>query len=258
MLLRKLSGLVYDNKTMANEKTAQPLHPKVVLGVAAHPDDLEYGIAGSIARWISEGAEAYYLILTNGNKGSEDRNLTSDQLKALRREEQESAGMVLGLKKVFFQDYEDGLLQISPDVKRDIVRVIRQVKPDVVLTMDPTFFYSENGFINHTDHRAAGQSTLDAVFPLARDYLSFPELLRDEGLEPHKVSTLLLINFDKHNFYVDISKFIDIKLKALAEHKSQIADWDAVEKRLRNMLEQNGGKAGLTYAEAFIRLDLPE
>jgi len=242
---------------MVNEITAQALRPKVVLGVAAHPDDLEYGIAGSVARWISEGAEAYYLILTNGNKGSEDRSLTSDQLKALRRAEQEAAGRVLGLKQVFFEDYEDGLLQISPEVKRDIVRVIRQVKPDVVLTMDPTFLYSESGFINHTDHRAAGQSTIDAVFPLARDYLSFPELLRDEGLEPHKVKTLLLNNFDKRNFNVDISSFLEIKLKALAEHKSQISDWNMVEKRVRNMSEQAGGRAGVAYAESFVRIDPP-
>ncbi|HUC87982.1 MAG TPA: PIG-L deacetylase family protein [Candidatus Binatia bacterium] len=239
------------------DTTAEPLHPKVVLAVAAHPDDLEYGIAGSIATWVKEGAEAYYLILTNGNKGSEDRSLSCNQLRDIRRAEQEAAGKVLGLKQVFFADYDDGLLTVSPEVKRDIVRVIRRVKPDVVLTMDPTMVYSEAGFINHTDHRAAGQSTIDAVFPLARDHLSFPELLKDEGLEPHKVKTLLLTNFDKQNFYVDISKSLDAKLKALAEHKSQIPDWNAAETRVHNWAELVGGKAGVTYAEGFVRIDPP-
>jgi LmbE family N-acetylglucosaminyl deacetylase len=235
----------------------EPLHPKVVLAVAAHPDDLEYGIAGSIASWVSEGAEAYYLILTNGNKGSDDRSLSCDQLRDIRRAEQEAAGKVLGLKQVFFADYDDGLLTVSPEVKRDIVRVIRRVKPEVVVTMDPTVVYTEAGYINHTDHRAAGQSTIDAVFPLARDHLSFPDLLKDEGLEPYKVKTLLLTNFDKQNFYVDISESLDTKLKALAEHKSQIPDWKAAETRVRNWAELVGGKAGVPHAEGFIRIDPP-
>ena len=149
------------------------------------------------------------------------------------------------------------MLTVSPEVKKDIVRVIRQVKPEVVLTMDPTVVYSAGrGFINHTDHRAAGQSTIDAVFPLARDYLSFPDLLSQEGLEPHKVSTLLLTNFDRHNFYVDISSTIDTKLRALAMHSSQIPNMAEAEKWVKLMATRIGKGAGLSFAEAFIRLDI--
>ncbi len=233
------------------------LKPGVALGIAAHPDDLEFGIAGTVAKWVSQGTVVYYLILTNGNKGSADRTLTADQLRDIRQEEQKAAAKELGVKRVFFCDYDDGMLTVSPEVKKDIVRVIRQVKPEVVLTIDPTVVYSlVRGFINHTDHRAAGQSTIDAVFPLARDYLSFPDLLSQEGLEPHKVSTLLLTNFDRHNFYVDISSTIDTKLRALAMHSSQIPNMAEAEKWVKLMATRIGKGAGLSFAEAFIRLDI--
>lgn len=244
---------------MAENLDNQILKPKVVLGVAAHPDDLEFGIAGSIARWVKEGADAYYLILTNGNKGSSDRTLSPDKLKEMRADEQRKAGKVLGLKDVFFLDFEDGLLMVNPELKKEIVRVIRKVRPDVVLTMDPTVLYSLNrGFVNHTDHRAAGHATIDAVFPLARDHLSFPDLLNKEGLEPHKVSTLLLTNFDHQNFYVDISRYMDIKLRALAKHDSQIPDFQAAEARIKQWGSSLGSKIGAKFAEGFVRLDLPQ
>jgi LmbE family N-acetylglucosaminyl deacetylase len=233
------------------------LKPSVALGVAAHPDDLEYGISGTVAKWVKQGTKVYYLILTNGNKGSSDRTHTPDQLRDIRRQEQREAAKTLGVEEVFFCDYDDGMLSVSPEVKKDIVRVIRRVKPDVVLTMDPTVVYSlARGFINHTDHRAAGQSTIDAVFPLARDHLSFPDLLEKEGLEPHKVSTLLLTNFDRHNYLVDITEVLDTKMKALSCHASQIADIAGVEKWVRLMASRIGEAGGLLAAEGFIRLDI--
>ncbi len=182
-----------------------PLKPKSVLCVAAHPDDLEFGVAGSVAKWTSQGANVYYLILTNGNKGSDDRSLTSDQLRDTRRKEQRAAAKILGVKEVYFCNYEDGLLEPTASVKRDVVRIIRKTKPDTLYCMDPTMVYALNGFgINHSDHRAVGQAALDAVYPLARDYLSFPELAKDEKLEPHKVATVLMANFDKQNFHINI------------------------------------------------------
>jgi len=233
-----------------------PIHPKVVLGVAAHPDDLEFSAAGTMAKFIAEGAKGYYLILTNANKGTSDRSLTGDRLRDIRREEQRAAGKLLGLTDVFFGEYEDGALEVTQAVKRDIARVIRMTKPDVVITMDPTNLYSvEAGFINHTDHRAAGQATLDAVYPLARDHLTFPELLA-EGLEPHKTATVLMTNFDQHNFYVDITSQIDIKLEALRAHASQLTDPDATLKAVRTRAAQAGSKVGASYAESFVRIDL--
>jgi LmbE family N-acetylglucosaminyl deacetylase len=239
------------------ERGYPPLHPKVVLGVVAHPDDLEFGMAGTVAKYIAEGAKGYYYILTNANKGTDDRNITPQQLTDTRREEQRAAGKILGLNDVFFGDYDDGTLEVTQLVKRDIARVIRQVKPDVVLTMDPTMVYDVNrGFINHPDHRAAGQATLDAVYPLARDHLSFPELLTDEGLEPHKVKTVLMAHFGEENFLVDISPHMDTKIAALGTHASQLPDPESTFKMVKSWAAQLGAKVGVDYAEGFIRIDL--
>ena len=232
------------------------LAPKVVLGVAAHPDDLDFGASASMAKFAAGGAKIYYLILTDGSKGSADRTITSEQLIKMRRSEQRAALKAVGGVDVTFLDYPDAALEVSQTLKRDIVREIRRRKPDVVVTMDPSVLYSEvRGFINHPDHRAAGQATIDAVFPLARDYLTFPELL-SEDLEPHKVVTLLLTNFDKQNFYVDVSDTLNQKFAALQSHVSQISDMDSVKKWVSEWAEKAGKQAGCKYAEGFMRLDL--
>jgi LmbE family N-acetylglucosaminyl deacetylase len=182
--------------------------------------------------------------------------MSSAALRDIRRAEQRAAGEILGLTDIFFGDYDDGCLQTTMDVKRDIARVIRTVKPDVVLTMDPTMTYNvERGFINHPDHRAAGQATLDAVYPLARDHLSFPELL-EEGLEPHKVATVLMAHFGQENFYVDISAHMETKLQALAAHVSQLPDPEASLAMVRGWATRLGAKVGAPYAEGFVRIDI--
>ena len=215
-----------------------------------------FGASGSMASFAKAGAKVYYLILTDGSKGSSDRNITTEQLISTRRQEQEAALKEVGGKGVTFLDYPDAALEVTQDLKRDIVREIRRLKPDVVVTMDPSILYSEaRGFINHPDHRAAGQATLDAVFPLARDYLTFPELI-SEGLEPHKVKTLLLTNFDRQNFYVDISKTMEKKIAALKAHASQISDIESVRVWIGEWAAKAGAKAGYKYAEGFMRLDL--
>ena len=237
---------------------ANQLQPKVVLGVAAHPDDLEFGVAGSIAKWVAAGAIAYYLVCSDGSKGSDDPKLAGQKLVETRRAEQRAAAKVLGVKDVFFLDYEDGAVEATQALKKDISQVIRQVKPEVVLTMDPTFVYSiEFGFINHTDHRAVGMATLDAVYPLARDPLAFPELLT-QGLEPHKAKTLLLMNFDKTNYCEDIAATFDQKIKALAEHKSQVPNLKETTEFLRQRALQHGMELGCEMAEGFVRVDLPQ
>lgn len=239
-----------------NETRFEPLHPKVVLGIAAHPDDLDFSASATFAKFIKEGAKAYYLILTDGGSGSEDRTMTRQKLQAIRQDEQRTAGKILGLTDVFFREFPDGALENTQDVKREVVRVIRQVKPDVVLTMDPSVLYSaQNGFINHPDHRAAGQAALDAVFPLARDHMSFPELLK-EGYEPHKVKTTLLMNFNEHNFAVDVSGTLDLKFKALEAHASQVPDLEAVKARFTRWAAERGKKYGFEYAETFMRIDV--
>lgn len=236
----------------------EPLSPKVVLAVGAHPDDIDFGASGSIAKWVAGGAEVHYLILTDGSKGSPNKDMTGETLTSLREDEQRAACKVLGAKDARFLGYEDGALEVTQKLKEDIVRIIRALKPDTVIVMDPTMVYSATlGFINHTDHRAAGMATLDAVYPLARDHLAFPSLYQVEQLEPHKVAHLLLVNMDQQNFYVDITDTIDAKIAALAKHASQIADMDAVGTMLRSRAEALGGHLGVKYAEGFMRLDLP-
>lgn len=237
-------------------KQFPPLKPQVVLGIAAHPDDLDFGAGGTMARFAAEGADVYYLILTDGSKGSPDKQMTSAQLIEIRETEQRAACQIIGGKDVHFLRHPDGGLEVTLDGKAEVVRVIRELKPDVVVTMDPSMLYSmENGFINHPDHRAAGQIALDAVFPLARDHLSFPELYA-AGLEPHKVKTVLLINFEKQNFCVDISEYLDTKFAALAAHASQISDMPAVKKQFTAIASEQGGRSGCRYGEGFVRLDV--
>ena len=232
------------------------LKPRVVLGVAAHPDDLDFGAGGTMARFAKEGADVYYLILTDGSAGSSDREVSPSELVALRQAEQRAAVSAIGGKGVEFLDYQDGKLEVTLNLKRDIVRRVRRIRPDVVVTFDPSMLYAAGrGFINHPDHRAAGQALLDAVFPLARDHLAFPELL-EEGCEPHITPTVLLVNFNEQNHYVDITATFDKKIAALAAHASQIPDMPAVEQRMKKLAEMSGSAAGMKLAEAFVRIDL--
>jgi LmbE family N-acetylglucosaminyl deacetylase len=239
-----------------NEQNFPDLQPKVVLGVAAHPDDLDFGAGGTMARFAEQGADVYYLILTDGSAGSADREISPVELVRLREAEQREAVRIIGGKDVEFLGYPDGRLEVTMDVKRSIVKAIRRVKPDVLVIMDPSMLYSaKRGFINHPDHRAASQAALDAVFPLSRDHLSFPDLIA-EGLEPHVTPTVLLINFDEQNFFVDITATFDKKRAALAAHASQIPGMPGVEDAMKQIAEDSGVMAGAAMAEAFIRIDI--
>jgi LmbE family N-acetylglucosaminyl deacetylase len=232
--------------------------PKIVLAIAAHPDDVDFGFAGSIAKWAEAGANVYYLIITDGSKGSDDPAISPEKLIKMREKEQRAAAKVLGALDVFFLGYPDSELVLTMELKRDITRYIRRIKPDTVLTMDPSMIYSTSrgtGFINHSDHRIAAQAALDSVFPLARDRLTFPDQLA-EGLKPHKVSTVLMINFEKHNFGVDISQSFDKKLEALASHTSQMPDFESARQRVTGWAVALGKEYGYNYAEAFVRLDI--
>jgi LmbE family N-acetylglucosaminyl deacetylase len=232
-----------------------PLKPKIVLGIVAHPDDLDVGAGGTMASFAAQGADVHYLILTDGGKGSKDQAITSKQLTTIRRQEQRDALALLGGKHVLFLDYSDGELEISMALKKDIVKVIRTIRPDVVVTLDPTLVYSaKRGIINHPDHRAAGQATLDAVFPLARDRLTFPDLFTD-GYLPHNTSTVLLINFDDGNFAVDITDTFELKSKALTLHASQFGNREA-STWLRDMASSYGKQSGYELAESFVRIDI--
>lgn len=235
-----------------------PLKPQRVMGIVAHPDDLDVSAAASIAKYIQQGAEVEYLILTDGGKGSDDRTMTTERLIQTRQDEQRAALVALGgvAEDVHFLPYPDGELEVTMGLKRDIVREIRRFRPDTVITLDPTVIYSQQtGRINHPDHRAAGQAVLDAVFPLARDRLMFPELIT-EGLEPHNVATVLLVDFDRATYYEDVTNTFHLKEEAINAHPSQFADASYVMDIFRIMAQRLGEKAGCEMAEGFVRLDV--
>ncbi len=230
---------------------------KVVLAVGAHTDDIDFGASGTLAKWVSQGAKVYYLILTNGDKGSDDPKITSASLVKIRRDEQKRAAKILGAEDVFFLDHEDTQLQVDTPLKEEIVEYIRKVRPNIVVGYDPSNFYSKSrDFIHHTDHRAAGTATIDAAFPMARDRLTFPHH-EDLGLKPHKVKELYLTTFDNADYFEDISNFIDKKIEVIKAHKSQV-DGRKLVSMIKNWNKEVGKKHGFAYAEAFKRIILPD
>lgn len=192
---------------------------KRALVIAAHPDDPDFGAGGTAALWTREGWEFFYLVCTDGSKGTADPEMTSERLIPLRQEEQRNAAAALGVKECFFLDHVDGELTVNRTLLGQIVWHIRKLKPDAVFTHSLDVI-QRNAFINHSDHRATGQTTVDAVYPTARDFLNFPEH-RAEGLEPHKVRDLYLWGANDSNFEVDISDVVETKIAGLLEHRSQ-------------------------------------
>lgn len=236
-----------------------PFTPQIVLAVGAHADDIDFGAAGTVAAWAKDGARIEYAVVTDGSKGTDDVGTSPDQLIQTRQAEQRTAAQTLGVAEVHFLTYPDGELEVTMALKKDLVRLIRKVRPDTVVTLDPTMVYSSQlGIINHPDHRAVGQATLDAIYPLARAHHSFPDLFTDENLEPHKVAHVLLLHLDKHDCLVDISGTLDLKLTALAQHASQFADMNKVGELVKSYAAELGESANVPFAEGFIRLDLPE
>ncbi|MFN8524341.1 MAG: PIG-L deacetylase family protein [Chloroflexota bacterium] len=226
-----------------------------VLVVVAHPDDAEFMASGTIALWSRQGKEINYVLCTRGDKGTSDPSVTPDALATVREREQREACSRLGVRDLEFLGYEDGVLESTLDLRRDIVRQIRRFRPDIVLCQDPMTRWTAQGYLNHPDHRAAGDATLDAVFPSARDRHVFPELL-EEGLEPHKALEVYLMGTTNADVWVDISPTLNDKLHALRAHESQVGsavrpvDWD-LEKVIRERAERLGEGQGIKYAESF-------
>lgn len=202
--------------------------PKRIAVIVAHPDDAEFVCGGAVARWVAEGNEVHYVLLTSGDKGSGDPAVTPEQLVAMREAEQRAACEVLGVREVHFLKYPDAMLAPDFALRRDLVRIIRRLKPDVVVCQDPTVRWVDQSYLNHPDHRAAGEATLDAVYPAARDRMTFPELIA-EGLEPHKVQEVYLAGAKDPDVAIDIGAYLDTKLAALRAHVSQLGDWDPEE-----------------------------
>jgi len=229
--------------------------PLRVLVVLAHPDDPEFFCGGTVARWALEGREIHYCLMTRGDKGADDPGVDPAALAETREREQRAAANVLGVHSVEFLNYEDGNLVADFETRKDVVRVIRTVRPDIVITCDPTNVFGQ--FINHVDHRMTGQVTLDAIYPAARSALYYPDLYEKEGLEPHKVHELYIAGPVNPNLVIDVTDFMDKKLTALAEHRSQIDDIDAVSERLRKrMLDTESPADSARYVERFVHINI--
>ena len=198
----------------------------------AHPDDPEFFCGGTVALWCAAGTEVTYLILTNGNKGSDDPMMTPERLTAVRKKEQQAAADVLGVKRVLYMDEPDGELQPTLGLRKRVVAEIRRYKPDTVIAPDPPRYFYANTYINHADHRAAGVVAIDAIFPAARNRMYHPELL-DEGLEPHTVEEVFLNSPEHPDRWIDITTVFDTKLKAILCHTSQIKEPQSVLERVR-------------------------
>jgi LmbE family N-acetylglucosaminyl deacetylase len=221
-----------------------------VLALFAHPDDTEFVCGGALALWAMAGRQLIYAFCTDGSKGSSDPTMTGDRLVVQRQEEQRAAARHLGCEEVVFLPYEDAMLEPTIALRRDFTRIIRRYKPEIVVCFDPEVYYFHDWYIQHQDHRASGEAALAAIFPSARDRLTFPELLA-EGLEPHVVMEIYLASTRRPNRWIDIGDVIDRKIEAMRMHASQVGDGERVASMLRLRAEDEGREQGLAYAETY-------
>jgi len=226
--------------------------PAQVMVITPHPDDAEFGVAGTIVHWVREGKKVVYVVCTNGNKGTSDINMNPDELAKIREQEQLTAAKLLGVSDVTFLRYPDQALEDTPEFRKEIVRWIRTYRPETVVTADPYRRY-----IWHRDHRITGQVVLDAIFPYARDNRAYPDLL-EQGLQPHKVKEVLLWASEDPNYRSDITDTFDIKMAALRCHKSQVGDEISPDLKqwIIQRAKENAKGEDFELAEAFHRVEI--
>jgi LmbE family N-acetylglucosaminyl deacetylase len=217
------------------------------LVLVAHPDDAEFMCGGTVAAWTRDGCEVHYVICTDGSAGSNEPGASRKLVAPVREREQRAAADVLGVTSVTFLGEADGLLEVTPVTRKKVTREIRRLRPEVLIAPDPARLWSGHGYINHWDHKQAGLLALTAVMPDAPTRVMFQEL-EDEGIEPFEIPNLWLSTNEPDTF-VDITKTIDIKLQALAQHVSE--EGEAAAPWVRERARQTGEEAGLEYAEAF-------
>jgi LmbE family N-acetylglucosaminyl deacetylase len=230
--------------------------PARVLVIVAHPDDADFGVAGTMARWIGAGTVARMVCCTSGDAGADDATIDPLELARTREAEQRAAAQVVGYEGVDFLHRPDGALENDLALREQLVRIIRRFKPDAVMAMDPTVVIHEDGFVQHVDHRNAGMAAIDAVYPAARNAMAFPSLVTTEGLAPWEVNQIYLFFTDKPNAWVDITQTIETKIAALRAHTSQLRKPDELEDMLRSWARENGERIGSPAAERFRLLKL--
>ncbi len=230
-----------------------------ILVVTAHPDDVDFGVAGSVAMWAKSGTEVAYCVITDGDAGGSDRSISRAEMASLRRDEQRAAAAEVGVTDVTFLGYPDGRLVPSFDLRRDLSRVVRQFKPDRMVCQSPERNWERIG-ASHPDHLAAGEAAVCVAYPDARNPFAYPELL-EEGLEPFSVRQLWLMAAPVPNRAVDITDTFERKLAALKCHRSQVGEGDWLEERLRTWFTDGARRAGLPFgrlAETFQAIEMPD
>jgi LmbE family N-acetylglucosaminyl deacetylase len=228
-----------------------------ILAINAHPDDVDFGAAGTVARWTDAGIKVVYCLVTDGDAGGSDPSVSRSDMAVLRREEQTEAARQVGVHDLRFLGYPDGRVEPTLELRRDLARVIRQVRPDRVVCPSPERNYFRLG-IGHPDHRAVGSAALDAVYPDARNQFAFPELLSSEGLEAWIVREVWISGTPTPNHYVDVTQTFPRKIAALRSHVSQVADRDGLGDFLRERLARTAAQGGLpegSLAEGFQVID---
>lgn len=224
-----------------------------ILVVTAHPDDLDFGAGGTIAQWTAKGIAVSYCICTNGDQGGVDRTITREEMKHIRRREQTEAGKVLGVTDIHFLDYRDGWLAPTIELRKDIVRVIRKVRPQRMLIQSPERNWNRLG-ASHPDHLAAGEAAIQAIYPDSGNPFAFEDLLHDENLEPWEINEAWVMMAEGNDHHVDITDSFAMKMQALAAHVSQVSHLGGFEERIREWGTRSGASVGLTdgrLAETF-------
>jgi len=231
---------------------SEPAAPARVMSIHAHPDDQEFTVGGTLAKWARAGSAIATVCITSGNAGSNEYTpleMTREALAPIREDEQREACRVLGISEVIFLRYEDGMLEPTIALRRDLTRLIRRFRPDAVVCGDPTVRYYGSTYLNHPDHRVAADVALDAIFPSAETRLIFPELLA-EGLDPHKVRSVFIHGAERPDTFIDIGDTLEVKLAALKEHRTQMGQWDPSE-MITGWARLQGAERGLAAAESF-------
>lgn len=223
--------------------------PESAMVIVAHPDDIEFSCAGTLARWAKAGARISYVLCTSGEVGIAEEGMTKARAAEIRELEQRAAAEISGASEVIFIREPDGLLQPTLELRKKLVREIRRFKPEVVISGDPTVVLASSSYINHPDHRAAATAALDAVFPAAGQPNLFEELA-EQGLSAHKVRKVYITSWEKGELFVNVEGTIDIKIAALRAHKSQMDGWDP-EEMVKSWAAENAQGKEMAYAEAF-------
>lgn len=241
---------------MPTPEAAVDAPPARILVITAHPDDVDFGVAGSVATWTDAGSHVTYCVVTDGDAGGFDPEVARSDIAGIRRAEQTAAAAEVGVTDLIFLGYPDGRLEVTLDLRRDLARVIRQVKPDRVVAQSPQRLW-DRIFASHPDHLAAGEAALCAVYPDARNPFTFPELV-EAGFEAHTVGEVWLMAAPQTNVFVDVTDAFDRKVAALRAHVSQETDRDGqLAGRMREWLAAGAARAGWgegRLAEAFFRV----